>query len=285
MGILDFKKRFGQTIDIAEVKKNFVNEINYGVIQDLDSLIGDYYFDKNGLFDHICLALNLNPQTVVSNWNRNDFSSSLSIPSLRQLTRDDFENTLVVIEAAYEFCTITQDITFRRWPPKIDFAVKQFLNQILSLNIFWYEGKFYPEGAEELDEKLIKENLTWLNSYPKVKKIFSNALDNFSQSLKADIKRKDAISNSFQAVEELTKMYLENDKSFDNNYNELIQNIGLAKQWGNIINFYKELSKEFGRHSGRQEDFIPSAEDTEAFLYLSGLLLRLILNKINQKNA
>lgn len=283
MSLLDFKKRFGQDINIEEVKKNFVHEINYFLIEPLDKKIGNYYFDENPLFDKICLDLTLSPSSIISKWNERDYSGTDNIPSLRKLTGDDFEKTLVIIESVYEYFLNSSDYDKDDWLKRIDISVKQFLNQILSLKMYWYEGKFYPEGAKELDEKLINENLNWLKNYPKVKILFSNALDHYSQSMKTPIKRKDVISNSFQAVEEMTRIFLGNDKPFDSNFNALVKNLGLIKQWGNILNFYKEISKEFGRHPGRTEEYMPRKEDTEAFLYLSGILLRLVSIKLIEK--
>jgi len=282
VSLLDFKKRFGQDIDIEEVKKNFIHEINHFLIEPLVEKIGPYYFNGNSLFDKICLDLNLSPSSIISKWNEFNYST-YTIPSLRKLTGDDFDKTLVAIESSYEYFLNFSDYAKDDWLKRIDISVKRFLNQIISLKMYWYEGKFYPEGARELDEKLINENLDWLENYPKVKNLFSNALDHYSQSMKTAIKRKDVISNSFQAVEEITRIFLENDKSFDSNFNVLVENLDLVKQWGNILNSYKEISKEFGRHPGRTEEYVPKKEDTEAFLYLSGILLRLVSVKLIEK--
>ena len=278
MSLLDFKKRFNQEIDLEEVRRNFVTQVNHFIVEPLDTKIGNYYFSEgNPLFDFICLGLNLTPSSVINSFNRNNYGVSSTIPSLRNLTKDNFETTLIVIELAFEYFSTRHDYDKERWVKIIDNKIKFFLNQILSLKIYWYEGRFYPEGAEELDEKLVKDNLTWLEECPRVKEIFRNALDHYSQIKKEPIKGKDAISNSFQAVESLSRVFINTDKSFDNVFNELTEKLGLISQWKNIFNYYKEISKEFGRHSGRNKDFIPKEQDVEAFIYLSGLIMRLIL--------
>ena len=133
---------------------------------------------------------------------------------------------------------------------------------------------------EEFDEQLIVDVLKWLEKKPKIQLLFKNALDQYSQSLTDTIKRKDVVSNAFQAVEKLTEDFLESPKpSFDNNFNALCKKLDLHNEWNKIFNSYKELSKKFGRHAGDEIDFIPEKEDTEAFLYLSGLVMRLILCK------
>ncbi len=167
-----------------------------------------------------------------------------------------------------------------KWAELIDGVVTIALAQPVSLGISWRSGKFYPEGVEEFDEKLISDVLKWLEGKPKIQALYKNALDNYSQSLAEPIKRKDVISNAFQAVEKFTQEFMESSKpSFDNNFNDLLKKLDIDKEWGKIFNAYKELSKEFGRHGGSDENFIPSQEDTEAFLYLSGIILRIILQK------
>ncbi len=280
--IFDFKKRFGQEIDINEIKLNFINVINHYLIEPLDEKEGPRYTDYNkGLFDFIAIEFNLNPSSIIRNHNRNSFDRYETYkPSFSFFSNNDFEKTLLLLEILYDYFTISSEYDKDSWLKNIESSIQLALNQPISLGISWRNGKFYPEGAEEFNEKLVLDVLKWLESNPKIQLLYKNALDNYSQSLKNSIKRKDTISNSFQAVEKLTQEYLLSPKgSFDNNFNNLVDKLELDKEWHKIFNSYKELSKEFGRHAGNDKSFIPKAEDTEAFLYLSGLILRLILQK------
>lgn len=284
MGIFDFKKRFGKQINEGEIKRDFVNKINHYLLKPMNNRIGDTYYRENSIFDFICLSLNLEPQEVLNEHNnRYRYGSNPSIPSLKDLTNDDFEKTLIIIESLYEYFKQHNVHDSSNWLEKIDEVVKQSLNQPVNLGINWSDGKFYPQGAEELEEAVIGDVLNWLSNYPKVQTIYKNALDHYSQSLRDTVKRKDVISNAFQAVEELTRLILDNDKSFDNNFKELVKKLNLNPHWEQILNRYKELSKEFGRHPGRSRAFIPEQADTEGFLYLSGLLMRLILQNLKDK--
>lgn len=282
MGVFDFKKRFGQPINIEEIKKDFINKINHFLFKGIDKHIGSKYYRSNELFNYLCLSLNKEPEEVLKEYNRDPYSDPNYIPPLKYLTRNDYRTTLIVIEVLHQYFINSNEYAKEQWIEKIDKVVKFAINQPVSLKISWRDGKFYPEEAKELSEKLIQEPLEWLENYPKVSSIFKNALDHYSKSLQDFIKRKDVISNSFQAVEELVRSFLKNDKSFDNNFGEFIEKLKLNNHWKQILNRYKELSKEFGRHPGREE-FIPEQSDTEAFLYLSGLILRLILEKLKDQ--
>jgi hypothetical protein len=280
MGIFDFKKRFGRSINIEEVKKDFVNKINHYLFQEIENYMGLYYIGNNKIFDFLCLSLNKEPNEVLVDYHKNFLIiDEYRIPPLKYFTKNDFEQTLCVIEILYEYFKTSDDFRKDEYLKLIDDVVSKALNQPLSLGIFCHDGKFYPAGAKELSERLIYEPLEWLKDYPKVELLFKNALDHYSKSLQDPIKRKDVISNSFQAIEELTRILLNNNKAFDNNFNDLIKKLELNPHWSHILNRYKELSKEFGRHPGREE-FIPPQSDTEAFLYLSGLIMRLILEKL-----
>lgn len=282
--IFDFNKRFGKTIDLEEIKQDFVNKITYYLIEPLDKQNGPYYSDYNrGLFDFVSIEFNRNPTDVIRAYNKNPYATETCQPSFRIFTGDDFGKVLLLIEVFYDYFSGSRHNNHyggEKWIDKINKVVSFVLSQPVSLGVSWRDGQFYPEGVEEFDEKLISDVLKWLGNRPKIHALYKNALDQYSQSLGGPIKRKDVINNSFQAVEKLTEEFLKSPKpSFDNNFNELIDKLSLDKEWKKILNSYRELSKEFGRHAGQKKDFIPSQEDTEAFLYLSGLVMRLVLQK------
>jgi len=284
--IFDFHKRFGKTIDPEEVKRDFVNKVDHYLIEPLDERDGRDYSDYNcALFDFVAIEFNQNPSDIIRAYNRNNFYSyGTHKPSFKTFSQNDFERTLLLIEIFYDYFSGSgrnNRYDGEQWIKRIDTVTNIALNQPISLGVSWRDGKFYPEGVEEFDEKLIEDVIKWLESKPKISVLYKNALDHYSQSISDSVKRKDVISNAFQAVEQLTRGYLESKKSsFDNNFNALVDKLAINKEWKKIFNSYRELSKEFGRHAGSGDNFIPSQEDTEAFLYLSGLIMRLVLQKL-----
>jgi hypothetical protein len=283
MSIFDFKKRFGKEIDKDEVKKAFVNHLNFKLLESLDDETGRYYSDHSAgkeIFDAICLYINENPTQVVKNYNTGGFYyHETTTPPLRYLTHDDFEKTLLVVEAAYKYFQNSGHYRKNAWLKMMDLVVSEQLEAPLSLGISWVSGKFIPEGAEELQDVLIEDNLIWLLDYPETQKLFRAALNDYAGSRGDEVRRKNAMSNSFQAVEQLARTFLSTDKAFDNIFSNLVDSLALHSHWKQICYRWNELAKEFARHSGREQK-TPNQEDAEAFIYLSGLLLRLIIQKI-----
>jgi len=288
MDKFDFKRRFGQKILFDEVEKDFINKINLFLFRLFNK---QKYYNYPKLFEFICLQLSLNPDDVLKEYNRSPLYGTLSYetkyPGIRYFTQDRFEETLLLIEIIYSYFFIIAKSEYRsdEYLAKIEETVHLAMRQPISIGVVWKNGKFYPEGAKELEEKLVDDAFKWLGSYSKAKNLYRNAWDNYSQSLRNTIKRRDVISNAFQAVEELTRVFLRNKKPFDKNFNQLIDNLKLADYWKQIFYNYKELSKEYGRHPGRGKEFIPTQEETEGFLYLSGIILRLILEKLKKNDG
>jgi hypothetical protein len=290
--ILDFKKRFGKQISSEEVKGNFVTKVNHYLVPIIDREVGSHYSDGSDyrysnpgsrFFDYICVNFGLEPREIITGWNQNNYQLTEAIPSVKSLTGSDFEKTLLLVEIAYSYFKKNVSVyTSNDIADAIDSMVNEFVLQPISLGIFWRDGHFYPEGAVELDEKLIREPLDWLGKYSKIQKLYKNALDNYSQSNTSDIKRKDTCINAYQAVEEIAKIIVGEQKPFDSIFGSFGIKIGLNSHWQKILNQYREFSKEYGRHPGSTEDFIPDRPSTEAFLYLSGLLLRLSVQKLEQ---
>lgn len=295
--LFDFKKRFGKKVTLEEVRGNFVTKVNHSLIPLIDQEVGNYYtareeisygghtYDSPGsrLFDYICINFGLEPRVIISNWNRNNYSSSTSTPSVKNLTCNDFEKTLLLVEIVYKYFKQGRHYRSEEYVNVIDEMVNTFILQPVSIGVFWRNGGFYPEGAVELDQAMIREPLDWLQDHPKIQKLYQNALDNYSQSIVQDIKRKDTCINAYQAVEEMAKSVVGEQKPFDSIFGSFANQLGLTSHWQKILNQYREFSKEYGRHPGSTDDFIPDISSTEAFLYLSGLLLRLAIQKLNKK--
>jgi hypothetical protein len=89
-----------------------------------------------------------------------------------------------------------------------------------------------------------------------------------------------AITNAYSAIEGLTRVILGNEKNFENNSNTLVDFLELPGEYKNIVHYYKQIAHNYSsRHAG--EEF--SHAETEAFVYLTGLLMRLISEKATQR--
>lgn len=204
---------------------------------------------------------------------------------LKRINSYDFFKTLNLIEKCYLFIKggglRSVDRRFLVDYSKI-VNLKNFDQRIEDIllhsdvKIFWKEGKFYKAGAEELDEALIKDNLEWLSDFPEVKLQYNNTLDHFKESIENISARKDAITNAYSSIEKLTQKILNNKKNFDKNSGELVDYLKLPAEYKNIVHYYKQIANQYSsRHAGSEF----SHAETEAFIYMTGLFMRLIIQK------
>ncbi|MGD0235212.1 MAG: hypothetical protein ABSC55_11845 [Syntrophorhabdales bacterium] len=138
------------------------------------------------------------------------------------------------------------------------------------------------KGAEELDEKLVLENLKWLSSYPNARTSFQASLTRY---LSKDYP--DAITNAYSALESLSKTFLNKDKRLDSTEMraELIKVLGLKERWGQLLYNYSELAHEVSSRHGKLEGKEPediSPELVEFYIYLTGTFVRLIVQRISK---
>ena len=152
----------------------------------------------------------------------------------------------------------------------IDSALK---HATMDIGVSWKEGVFYPSGAKELDKALVEEPLDWLKDFPSERTDFQKALDAYIAK-----KNDEVISNCYVAVEGLARQILGNDRTLDNNRVDLLKKLGLSQEWKSLLSDFFHYANEFKRHAGENRHNINPIE-AEAFLYLSGLLLRLMVQQ------
>lgn len=78
------------------------------------------------------------------------------------------------------------------------------------------EYLIFPSGAKELDTTLVSEPLEWLNVYPKAKKTYSIALQQYSEGQYI----RDVVDNFRKAFEEFKKI-LNNNNDLNRNKKEV----------------------------------------------------------------
>lgn len=158
------------------------------------------------------------------------------------------------------------------FPREIEEAINL---SMIDLGISFKDGRFYKKGAKELDEKLIFETLDWLNDYPKTKNFFEGAL---KENLHKDYP--DAITKSYSALESIVKTILNNNTNLKKNIPKLLEKLNLPDQWSKIILNFCNYAHEFSSRHGKGEKTkiaIATPEIVEAYIYFTGLLLRLII--------
>lgn len=269
MSLKEFNKLFGVQENPSVEQNRFVQRINQTIFSTIEK--NPYPDNYEILFRDVCYQAGINANDFISRANTFNYDVSLNIPSLRTLTKDDFMETLKILILLYKSIN-------PRNIPRLNQSIELALGMTVNdLSVRWKDGLFYPSGAKELDEKLINENIEWLEEFPNARERFITALDHFKKSLKDSSSRKDAITNAYSAIEFLAQKALGNKKNFEDNSNPLVNLIGLVSEYKNILHYYKQIAHEYSsRHAGSEFSHI----ETEAFIYLTGILMRIIREKI-----
>ena len=134
------------------------------------------------------------------------------------------------------------------------------------------------KGAKELDKKLILETLDWINDFPDTRKLFDGALKEYLLRDYAD-----AITKCYSSIENLTQTFLKSTKTFENLVQDLISVLSLPQPWKSILNNYCDYAHKFSsRHGNAGKKEPTKSKDVEAYIYFTGILIRLIIQTINE---
>ena len=155
----------------------------------------------------------------------------------------------------------------------------------VDLEIEWKDGIFSKSGAKLLDESLINANLKWLSSpsYADVLTPFKKGLSHFLEAQKQPEKFSSTITDMYEAMEKMTRITNKNNKTLGANAEEFINNLGLSEHYKIMLGAYTKYAHEF-RHAVKQgeERKPPLPNEVEAFVYTTGLFIRLAIQQLNQ---
>ncbi len=260
----EFNKLFNISSNLSDAQRDFVNRVNLTI---LDSESRKYGYEEK--LKLICYQLGENAEDRIRVANRSIHYGEDIIPGLRSLTDDDFTKTLKILVSLYSVCKNEME-TQKEISNYISLAME---SSALDLGINWKEGMFYPSGAKELDKDIIEEPFEWLGAFTDTKEDFKKAL---SAYFKKDYPS--TIDHCYLAIEGLARQVLNNTKVIKNNFDELIKIMDLSPEWKSILNKWYEFANEYKRHASTKRNNLTKKE-TEAFFYLSGIFIRLILEK------
>jgi hypothetical protein len=161
-----------------------------------------------------------------------------------------------------------------------DRAAKQLLDDSeLDLGIQWQEGKFRLSGSPLLDDKLVNDVLILLKNFAHkaVLDPFVNGLDHFLHSLRNPALLSDVVTNMHKSLEASAKIVNENDKDLSANCEAFVSNLKLSDHYKRMLKEYIRYANNTARHAEErgQAKPAPSRREVEAFIYQTGLFLRL----------
>lgn len=255
-----FTKAFGIHDTIEAEQKRFVERVNQLVFPYLQQL---QYYEE--IFGGTCFNLGVNAFDVCGGDLTYGLAYRFQIPLLRVLTKDDYDTTLQVL-SCLKGCLKEAD------SERVNVLVAGVLDQAtVDLGIRWCDGRFYPSGAPFLDAALIEDPLDYLDRYPQEKSYFADALKALANKHYEEV-----VDKGYLAVESLAKAVLKNNSDLDGNRQQLVSQLKLPGQWEHIIKYCADYAHKYKRHAAKPAKTI-KPQDAEAFLYLTGVIVRLVV--------
>lgn len=195
---------------------------------------------------------------------------------------NDFFEFLKALEALYE---ALDQLYMDHRPRMLGRIVKAAIAASeIDLGITWREGVFYPSGAKLLDEELVDKSLDWLSD-PKYRDIhapFDKGLRHLMEAVKYPDGLVDTIRDMYEALEKMARITTGNNKNLLGNIDDFVNMLGLDTHYRRMLKEHIGYAHKF-RHAvaeGRERT-PPSYEEVEAFVYTTGLFIRLAIQRLS----
>lgn len=155
----------------------------------------------------------------------------------------------------------------------------------VDLGIQWREGVFWPSGAKLLDEEVVDKTLHWLSTpkYHDVSTAFREGLRHFMKAVKYPEELRDSVRDMYEALEKMARIATANNKNLLDNIDEFVGMLGLDTHYSKMLKEHTGYAHKF-RHAVKEgrKRMPPSRHEVEAFIYTTGLLIRLAIQQLEQ---
>ena len=259
-----FHERFGIDLGVAEAKRRLVNRVKNALISQVmyGTALRQGVAAAKSLEQHIC-------QKLGERWT--------GYGCLEERIGDNFESCLQSIEALYSH------------PNHIDQAdeiAKSIIEETeIDIGIRWENGRFLPSGSPVLDKALVDDVLGLIKSPASqgINQAFTKGLHHLLNSLKKPELLSDVVADMYEALEALAKIVCDNDKDLSANREALVSKLNLSDHYKQFMKHFIEYANDLHRHAGErgQAKPAPVRREVEAFMYFTGLVIRLALSKDN----
>lgn len=198
----------------------------------------------------------------------------------------DFYSCLLALETLYQ--TYVNQHEFKEYAEKVDYSIQYAISlSETDIGIEWRDGAFWPSGAKSLDGALVNENLRWLadKGYHNVLVPFEKGLRHFLEAQQKPERLGDTITDIYEAVEALAKAITGRDKDLSGNAELFISKLELSDYYKKMLKDYIDYANDY-RHAaklgGKKKPLIRN--EVEAFIYTSGLFIRLAVQQMTEKS-
>lgn len=269
-----FHERFEIEVGLDEARRRFVNRVSNTIYSGI--LRQDLSLDERRL-GYKYVANELGERYV--NQGFLDYIASDFVRCL-QVTEAVYEWLEQMVDAAYT----TQQQRYEEVRDSLSSLVERILDfSEVDLGVDWQPPVFVSTGARLLDERLVNEQLRWLSEprYRTVYEPFEKGLTHFLESETKPQLLPDVITDMYESVEALSKIVTGRPgKDLSANAQAFISKVKASDHYKRLLKEYIAYANEF-RHAEREGKPRPSLSraETESFVYLTGLFIRLITQR------
>lgn len=263
-------QRFNIEIGLEEAQSRFVNRVYNNIF----NIYLDYY-KKNHDALYKWILLNV----------ANKLGDKFAEGGIGYYVKNDSIKCLLALEAIYNALGEIETLTNGGDTPE---NAREVFSRILQntisesevdIGISWTDGIFTRTGAKYLDEGLVNEPLQWLSDpkYQNVLKPFQKGLQHYMESTKRPELLEDTVIAMYEALEALAKIVTRRPgKDLSANRELFVKKLGLNDYYKKMLDAYIAYACEY-RHAVEEgkDRPIPSSKEVEAFVYTTGLFIRL----------
>lgn len=263
-----FHKRFDIDIPLEEGRRRFRNRIRILTLGVIETIGINHDLEK--IMRRVKVILGEEHEPFISRaYNfMNEWDDCVG---------DNWQRLLKTTEAVCSALRNFEDAVARSF----DKAVKSTLAESeIDLGISWDSGVFTRTGAKLLDERLVNDPLHWLRErkYDSVLSPYEKGLKHLIEGEKNPERYADAITDAYEALEALAKIVTGQDRDLAGNSEKFISALELPEAYRRMLKEYISFGNLY-RHAprtGKERDY-PTLKDTEAFVYMTGLFIRLAI--------
>lgn len=254
-----FYQRFNIEIPLDAAKQMFYNRLR----NQLPGIVNQTV--QQDLFQQLCNKLGI---------------SYRGQSRIEHFLTDDLNECLHAIEEVYQLIP-------KPYKTNLANTVESIITESeVDIGLQWKDGVFWPSGAKLLDEALVNENLKWLSDpkYADVLTPFEKGLSHFLEAQKQPKKLSDTITDMYEALEALAKVVTGKDRDLSGNRESFISELKLSDYYRKMLKDCVEYANEY-RHAPtpgvKREP--PLLNEVEAFVYTTGLFIRLAIQQISMQ--
>ncbi len=264
-----FHRRFNIEVDLNDARRRFIERVRTLTWSFLSNLYAVERQDMNALLQAVNFHLGERHRPVryssefMDQWDDFVGDSFLKCVNMTEAVR------VGMVAQRYSSETVA------RFMDGVTAAVQ---NSEFDLGISWDGKIFTQKGAKLLDEKLVNDPLEWLRD-PKYRNVlvpFEKGLKHWMEGHKNPERYGDVITDVYEAVEALAKLVTGRDADLSANREKFVSLVKLPEAYNKMLKAYIDFGCEY-RHSPETSKprTYPSERDTEAFIYMTGVFLRL----------